>query len=90
MTIRQKNKRTMYKALKAFFTKWADVMKPITAFAAAFTQFLGLLDEIDAAADERNSAGAGTYTARDEASEALIDILLAVAAGLAASLARMV
>jgi hypothetical protein len=82
MTNRQKNKRTMYKAVKAFFTKWKTVMQSILAFAAEETKFYSLLDDIDAKASERDIAGAGTYTARDAASESLIDILLAVGAGL--------
>jgi hypothetical protein len=82
MTNRQKNKRTMYKAVTAFFAKWKTVMRSILAFAEEETRYYSLLDDIDAKAGERDNAGAGTYTARDAASESLIDLLLAVGAGL--------
>jgi hypothetical protein len=82
MTNRQKNKRSMYKAVIACCNLNITILSALGAFAAVFTKLKNLVSQIDTAAKVRNNAGAGTYNARDKATETLIDVLIEVAAAL--------
>jgi len=83
MTNRQKNKRTMYKAVLAWCNLYLPTLKTlIGAFEDMAAEFADLVKQIDTAAATRNNANAGTYETRDAATESLIDVLIEVAGAL--------
>jgi hypothetical protein len=72
----------MYKAVIAWCNLHLPVLSTLGAFAGLFTKLKDLVSQIDTAAKTRNNAGAGTYDARDSATESLIDVLIEVAGSL--------